>query len=132
MVTAYLLNELRARGVILTAQDGQLLTTAPRGAITPELGAAIRVHKSALLQALQEQVNMGGLDPLPEPLARMVSAAVGNHLNRPGFIPSGIVPSLGDYVLAGAALYAAGREPKRQLTDLWDAYGAWQLTRDRQ
>ena len=125
MVVAELLSELRARGVTLTAQNGQLQTTAPKGAITPDLGEAIKAQKAALLVALQRQVNGGTLAPLPEPLVRLVGAAVGNHLNRPGFLPSGIVMNLGEYVLAAAALYATGRDPELQLSHLWAARGAW-------
>ena len=125
MVVAELLTELRARGVTLTAQDGQLQTTAPKGAITPDLGAAIKAQKAALLVALQGPVSAAALAPLPEPLVRLVSAAVGNHLNRPGFLPSGIVMNLGEYVLATAALYATGRDPQLQLAHLWEARAAW-------
>jgi len=125
MVVAELISELQARGVTLTVKGGQLLTTAPRGAITPDLGEAIRTQKVALLLAVQGQASEGGLAPLPEPLARLVSAAVGNHLNRPGFLSSGIVMNLGEYVLAAAALYATGRDPELQLSHLWAARGAW-------
>lgn len=119
-----LLAELQARGVTLTAKDGQLLTTGPKGAITPDLGEQIRARKVELLQALQSQ-GAPTLAPLPEPLVRLIHAAAGNHLNRPGFLPSGMVMNLGEYVLTSAALYATGRDPDRQLADLWAARGAW-------
>lgn len=108
-----LLAELQARGVTLTARDGQLLTTGPKGAITPDLGEQIRSQKAELLQALQSQ-GTSTLASLPEPLVRLIHAAAGNHLNRPGFLPSGMVMNLGEYVLATAAMYA-----------IWAARGAW-------
>lgn len=67
----------------------------------------------------------GPLPVLPEALVRLIRAAAVNALNRPGFLPSGIVPNLGDYVLTCAALYACGFDPERQLADLWAARGAW-------
>ena len=68
MVVAELLTELRARGVTLTVQGSQLLTTAPKGAITPDLGEAIKAHRAALLVALQGQVSGAALAPRPDPL----------------------------------------------------------------
>jgi TubC N-terminal docking domain len=116
MVTDELLAELRARSVTLRVQEGQLVTTAPKGTITPELREQIMAHKAVLLKALTPPPT---LLPLPEPLARLVHAAKVNGLNRPGFIPSGMVPNLGEYVLTCAALYACNWEPDRQLSDLW-------------
>ena len=68
MVVAELLTELQSRGVTLTVQGSQLLTTAPKGAITPDLGEAIKAHKAALLVALQGQVSGAALAPRPDPL----------------------------------------------------------------
>jgi hypothetical protein len=69
---------------------------------------------------------MAGIDfaPLPRPLVTLVQAAKVNSLNRPGFLPSGIVPNLGDYVLTCAALYACDFDAPRQLADLWAARAA--------
>ena len=125
MVAPELLTALWARGVTLSVQGGRLVTSGPPGAITSDLGEQIRAQKAQLLQALQPTGNTSPLAPLPEPLARLVYAASGNHLNRPGVLPSGMVMNLGEYVLTTAALYATGRDPERQLSDLWAARGAW-------
>lgn len=124
MVAHDLLRELEGRGVRLAVQEGRLVARAPQGAVTPELAAQIKAHKGELLRALQAGEG-GQLAPLPEALVRLVRAAAGNHLNRPGFLPGGIVPNLGEYVLTCAALYACGFDPERQLADLWAARGAW-------
>jgi hypothetical protein len=121
MVIAELLTELRARGVILSVQEGQLRTTAPKGAITPELGEQIKAHRAELLTTLTR----AGLPPLPGPLSRLVHAAKVNALNQPGFLPSGMVVDLGNYVLTCAALYACDSEPERQLADLWAVRKIW-------
>ena len=124
MVAQELLTALQARGVQLSVQSGQLVTSGPPGAITPDLGEQIRAQKAELLQALRPQ-GAATLAPLPEPLVRLIHAAVGNHLNCPGSLPSGMVMNLGEYVLAAAALYATGRDPRKQLADLWAARSAW-------
>ncbi|GAA5514934.1 hypothetical protein Dcar01_03698 [Deinococcus carri] len=124
MVARDLLRELEGRGVRLLAEGGRLTTCAPAGAITPELAEQIKAQKDELLRELQARTG-GHLAPLPEALVRLVRAASGNTLNRPGFLPSGIVSSLGDYVLTCAALYACGFDPERQLTDLWAARSVW-------
>ena len=116
---------LQARGVRLSVQDGRLVTSGPPGAITPDLGEQIRAQKAELVHILQFKDAAPSLIPLPEPLARLVYAAVGNHLNRPGFLTSGIVMNLGEYVLATTALYAVGHDTQRQLSDLWEARRAW-------
>ena len=124
MTARDLLTELQRRGVKLQAKEGQLIALAPTGTVTPDLAAQIKAQKEELLKELR-----GGegahLAPLPEPLARLIQAAAGNHLNRLAVLPSGIVPNLGDYVLTCAALYACGVDPDRQLHDLWTARGAW-------
>lgn len=124
MVARDLLRELEERGVRLAVQEGRLVSRAPRGAMTPELAEQIKAHKDELLKALQAS---GGeqLAPLPKALVRLIRAAAVNHLNRPGFLPGGIVPNLGDYVLTCAALYACGFDPERQLAHLWQAQDAW-------
>lgn len=124
MTARDLQRELEARGVRLTVEGGQLIARAPAGAITPELAAQIKAQKDELLRELQS-APAGLLAPLPEPLARLIGAAITNNLNRPGFLPAGIVPNLGEYVLACAAQYAAGVEPERQLVHLWAARAAW-------
>ncbi|CAM3974766.1 hypothetical protein [Deinococcus marmoris] len=124
MVARDLLRVLEGRGVRLGVDGGYLTTRAPAGAITPELAAAIKAQKAELLLELQRGP-VGALAPLPEPLARLIGAAICNQLNRPGFLPSGIVPNLGEYVLSCAAQYAAGVEPDRQLEALWAARGVW-------
>lgn len=124
MVALELLNVLERRGVRLTVVGGQLIARAPLGAVTPELSAQIQAQKDDLLEVLQEGKG-GTLQPLPEPLVRLVQAAVGNHLNRPAFLPSGMVSNLGDYVLSCAALYACRCDPDKQVQDLWVARGMW-------
>lgn len=124
MVARDLLRELEGRGVRLAVSGGQLVARAPAGAVTPELAAQIKAQKDALLKELQRGP-VGTLAPLPEPLARLIGAAICNHLNRPLLLPAGIVPNLGEYVLACAAQYAAGVEPERQLEALWTARRAW-------
>ncbi|MFC4456086.1 hypothetical protein [Deinococcus sonorensis] len=125
MVALDLLAELGARGVTLAVQDGKLTARGPKGAVTQELAAAIQAEKAALMQRLQGQPQAAALAPLPEPLVRLIRAAAVNSLGGPAKLPTGHVSNLGDYVLAAAALYAAGLEPERQLSDLWAARGAW-------
>lgn len=124
MVARDLLRELEGRGVQLSIDGGRLVARGPTGAITSELADQIKAQKITLLRELQ--MNAGNLDPLPEALVRLVRAAAGKHLNTTGFLASGIVPNLGDYVLTCAALYACGCDPARQLKDLWAARNAWQ------
>lgn len=119
-----LLRELEGRGVRLAVEGGRLVARAPQGAVTPELAAQIKAQKDALLKALQE-APAGQLAPLPDSLGRMVRAAVSPGLQYPAILPDGLVSSLGDFVLASAALYAAGVEPERQLQALWAARAAW-------
>jgi len=47
-----LLEDLRQRGVELTAVDGRLRVCAPVGTVTEEIRQALRLHKPALLEAL--------------------------------------------------------------------------------
>ncbi|THF86131.1 hypothetical protein E7T09_12945 [Deinococcus sp. KSM4-11] len=119
-----LLRELEGRGVRLAVEGSRLVARAPQGAVTPELAEQIKMQKAALMAAIQAT---GGqhLPPLPEALARLVHAAVGNHLNYPASIAGGMVGNLGDYVLASAALYAVGSDPERHIQALWAARGAW-------
>ncbi|WP_135230139.1 hypothetical protein [Deinococcus fonticola] len=124
MVTHDLLRELEGRGVRLAVEGGRLVARGPQGAVTPELAGQIRAQKAELMTALTAS-SKGQLAPLPEPLARMVAAAISPGLNFPASLPGGMVPRLGDYVLACAALYAVGCEPERQLQGLWAARGAW-------
>ncbi|EYB68559.1 hypothetical protein DEIPH_ctg021orf0078 [Deinococcus phoenicis] len=124
MVARDLLRELEGRGVRLAVQDGRLVARGPQGAVTPELAAQIGAQKDALLRELQAGTG-GSLALLPEALVRLVRAAASNHLNRSGFLPDGIVPNLGEYVLACASLYACGFEPERQLAGLWAARRVW-------
>lgn len=119
-----LLLELEGRGVRLLAEGGRLVARGPSGSITPELSARIRAHRDDLLRELTAGAG-GALVPLPEPLARLVRAAAGDSLNRPGFLSSGMVPDLSVYVLTCAALYACGFDPARQLELLWQARAAW-------
>ncbi|MFT2720716.1 hypothetical protein ACMT4L_11990 [Deinococcus sp. A31D244] len=124
MVTRELLRELEGRGVRLMVEGDRLVARGPAGAITPDLSEEIKRQKAVLLRELQ-RAGRPSIHSLPEPLARLVHAAAGDHLNRPGFLPAGIVPNLGAYVLASAALYAVGTDSDRHLLDLWAAHKAW-------
>ncbi|MPY67180.1 hypothetical protein F8S09_10820 [Deinococcus sp. SDU3-2] len=124
MVAGDLLRELEGRGVRLAVDGGRLVARGRSGAVTPELAEQIKLQKNALLRELQASTG-GQVARLPEPLVRLVRAASGHSLNRPGVLPSGMVPDLGGYVLTCAALYACGFDPERQLAHLWAARGAW-------
>lgn len=123
MVARDLLRELEGRGVRLAVDGGRLIARAPAGAITPDLAERIREGKDELLREL-ERAPVGTLAPLPRPLVELVQAAKVNGLNRPGFLPSGIVPNLSEYVLTCAALYACDFDAPRQLAHLWAARAA--------
>lgn len=121
-----LLQELEGRGVRLLAEGGRLVARGPSGSITPDLSARIREHRDELLGELTANT-CRALAPLPDQLAQLVRAAAGNHLDYPGFLPNGIVPNLGEYVLTCAALYACGSDSARQLEDLWQARIVWPI-----
>jgi hypothetical protein len=55
MTADVLLEELRHRGVSLTADGAHLQVDAPKNALTPKLLDAMRAHKSALIRHLQAQ-----------------------------------------------------------------------------
>ncbi len=119
-----LLDTLEGLGVQATVTPGGKLRLEPASLVPAALLDEVRAQRAELLDALQPQ-SVARLAPLPEPLARLVYAASGNHLNRPGALPSGMVMNLGEYVLASAALYAVGRDAQRQLSDLWACHRAW-------
>lgn len=123
-MTNDLLRELEGRGVRLAVEGGRLVAHAPQGTITPELAGQIRAQKAALMTALTAS-SKGQLAPLPEPLTRLIHAAVCEHLNYSAELPGGRVSNLGVHVLATAALYATGKEAERHLQELWAARGAW-------
>jgi hypothetical protein len=54
MTPAQLLGELRARGAVVTAQDGRLRITAPAGTVTPDLRRTLETQKPALLELLTQ------------------------------------------------------------------------------
>lgn len=113
--------ELRRHAVQLTlSPEGKLRVTAPKPPPDPVL-QLIRDHQELLLQDLTGTV----LQPLPEGLRRLVLAAISPGLSYPAALPSGQVMNLGDFVLASAALYAAGVDPQRQLDCLWQARRCW-------
>ncbi|BDP40190.1 hypothetical protein DAETH_01590 [Deinococcus aetherius] len=131
MVAADLLAELDRLGVRLALNGEGFTTQARKGALTPELAAALRTHKPLLLGVLKLAVPpspLPALPPLPEPLGRLVHAAAGGQL--PGHsvaLPDGgRVPNLADYVLAWAATYAAGGDTGHCLRHLWAAHAVWQ------
>lgn len=70
-------------------------------------------------------------DALPEPLARLVRAAVGGQLSRGAELRSdapgvgGYVPNLGEYVLAWAATWAIGGDRAHAGARLEAARHAW-------
>ncbi len=120
-----LLNTLEGLGVQATVTPSGKLRLEPASLVPAALLDEVRAQRAELLAALQSGGEAVALVPLPEPLARLVYAASGNHLNRPGALPSGMVMNLGEYVLASAALYAVGRDPGRQLADLWACHRVW-------
>ena len=119
------LETLANAGVVLTLEGGQLKSRAPKGAMTPELAATIRRHKADVLAHLYARQDFA---PLPEPLARMVRAAAGGHLRQVTQLEGGLVPDLGEHVLAWAATYATGGDVEHVFFRLWTAYEAWQRT----
>lgn len=121
MTLAELTRELRRHAVRLSMTvDGQLKVDAPTRPPDTVMDG-IRTHRAALLQMVRADPVL----PLPESLRRLVQAAVSPGLNYPAALPRGHVSNLGDFVLACAALYAAGVESERQLEDLWAARMAW-------
>jgi len=52
VTTDSLLADLRGRGVVLSVNAGELRYRAPRGALTDELRALVRIHKLEILAAL--------------------------------------------------------------------------------
>ncbi|GGK95481.1 TubC N-terminal docking domain-related protein [Deinococcus radiotolerans] len=124
MVARELLLELNQRGITLTVLGDQLHAEFPAGSMTPELSQRIGALKGELLSELRRQATSTCCN-LPPPLHRIVRAAVANQLSRPGFLPSGMVSDLGQFVLACAALHAIGVEPQRQVRDLEAAQSGW-------
>ena len=120
-----LLDTLESLGVQVTVTPGGKLRLEPASLVPAALLDEVRAQRAELLDALQPRGVAVALAPLPEPLVRLIYAASGNHLNRPVALPSGMVMNLGEYVLASAALYAVGRDPGRQLADLWACHRAW-------
>lgn len=116
--------ELNRRGITLTVVGDQLHAEFPAGSMTPELSQRIGALKGELLIELQGQ-HTAACSRLPPPLHHIVRAAVANQLSRPGFLPSGMVSDLGQFVLACAALHAIGVEPERQVRDLNAAQSVW-------
>lgn len=55
MTTGALLQDLAARGVVLTAEAGRLRYRAPAGAVTPDLRRQLEWHKAALVALLSAQ-----------------------------------------------------------------------------
>ena len=53
MTAAALLDELQARGAVLTVNGDRIQVEAPRAAITPELRAALVEHKPDILRLLR-------------------------------------------------------------------------------
>lgn len=127
MVITELLSTLDRLGVRLQVKEGRLLTSAPRGSITPELGAALKEHKAVLLAVLGLAAPPD-FTPLSLPLAALVRAAASSNLpSGPVAVPGyGLIPSLADNALAWAALYATGGDTKHHLECLWAAYRGWE------
>lgn len=130
MVAADLLAELDRLGVRLTLNGEGFTTQARKGALTPELAAALRAHKPLLLGVLKLTASpspLPALPPLPEPLSRLARAAASGQL--PGCsvaLPNGGSVPLADYVLAWAASYATGGDTAHCLRHLWAAHAVWQ------
>ncbi len=124
MVVQDLIRELEERGVRLSVEEGRLIARGRFGGVTPELSSRIQAHRDDLLRELTVSLN-GTLSPLPEPLVRLVQAAIGNHLSRPGIVLGGLVGNVGEFVLACAAQYGCAIESDRQLERLWALRELW-------
>ena len=85
---AALLQDLTARGVVLTAESGRLRYRAPAGALTPDLWRQLEGHKAALVALLSAQQTslFDGAAPSPDagPLVPHVAsqAAQDPHAGR--------------------------------------------------
>lgn len=131
MVAADLLAELDRLGVRLNLTGDGFTTQARKGALTPQLGAALRAHKPLLLGVLKltaPRPPQPALLPLPGTLSRLVCAAANQQLPTQSVaLPDwGTVPDLATYVLAWAATYATGGDTQNCLSHLWAAHAAWQ------
>lgn len=77
---AALLQDLTARGVVLTAEAGRLRYRAPAGAVTPDLRRQLEWHKAALVALLSAQQTslFDGAAPSPDagPLVPHVASQV--------------------------------------------------------
>jgi DNA modification methylase len=62
-----LLDELRRRGVRLTADGGHIDYRAPKGAMTSECLAALKEHKSEIMQLLEAEATVSGQDGTATP-----------------------------------------------------------------
>jgi len=72
VMVASLLQDLRARGIELDLADGRLVSRAAKGALTPDLAAAIRAQRDEIMAFLQEGLaerNMADVPPI-QPVPR--------------------------------------------------------------
>ncbi|WP_161882820.1 hypothetical protein [Deinococcus alpinitundrae] len=118
--------DLERHGVRL---DVKMTTVGPRGALTPDLENRLEGLRRALATRMPESSTPTSVTVLPDRLAGLVEAAIGNHLGSQACLPSGMVADLGAYVLATAARYAVGHDPERHLRDLWVARTVWTESR---
>ena len=100
-----LLCELRAVGVVLSADGGRLRWTAPTGTMTAELLAAAQAHKPALLALLAAEEA-----ELAWRVAAMRAKSPGRGLPRT--IVEAPVPAAGNYCETCGQPQAYGRFPR--------------------
>ena len=67
MTVDALLEELRNRGIVLSASGERLAVDAPRGVVNPELLAALKQRKAEILTALQSERPATGYGLCPGP-----------------------------------------------------------------
>jgi len=111
-----LLNRLHTAGATLAlTTDGHLTLDAPAGTITPDVRAALQLHKLALVALLRG-------DPiiprLPRELEALVRQAQNGQVERK---PEGVA-DVNRYVLAWAAAWALQGDREHVLERLWDVW----------
>lgn len=113
-----LLHQLHTAGATLDlTPDGHLTLDAPTGTITPDIRAALQLHKLALVALLRG-------DPiiprLPRELEALVRQAQNGQVERK---PEGVA-DVNRYVLAWAAAWALQGDREHVLERLWDVWRA--------
>jgi len=111
MTPTQVVEAVAAAGGTLTVEGGRLRCRAPRGALTPELLAALRTHKSELIAIVGTETDAQGL----ERPGGGHSGSCGDPLPRP---PAGRFAPLDSELAAGEASKWAREEIVVRLTRL--------------